>query len=297
MERTLYVAGDALQDLNLPNNKNGYRIMKVGTTGFKVYDGKYDVWLGNLISKPDEKYIFHERVGASDELLAQKEAVIRRRKQENRKKRYKLERRKKIIKLAASLAAVTIAGTNLLGGVEIGKKSKDSKSTVEAQMPEVATKVNSLTSADVLISQEYLDYSLAKASECSKNSSYPQIQELYNRLYEYYAMPAYAAYYDYLDYQEIGMDQEHINASLEQYQNELVTYQNAITDFYGSSYSFGASPLATAIIQDGTIYVPDTIANYQDNEIPNDVVIVNGSFYIPFNHGEGLEQNDISKGV
>lgn len=289
MERTVYVTGNDLNGLNLPANANGYNLIRVNATGFKVYDGKYSVWLGDLVQLMNGSYVYRERLGAKEELEKEKAKAINERKEAQKQKHYQLERRKNTVKLAAVLTAIPLAGAGVFAGINKVADKQPNASFV-AHLSEIPDKGVALSDVNPLIAQEYLNYSLSQASEASRNSSYPQVQELYDRLYEYYAIPVYTAYYDYVDYQTMGLSVEQVAASLENYHTELNNYEGAITDFYGSIFSFGASPLIASIVKDGKVYVPDTGLKEPDEELDSDSFVINGTLYVPFKENKELRK-------
>ena len=289
MERTVYVTGNDLNGLNLPANANGYNLIRVNATGFKVYDGKYSVWLGDLVQLMNGSYVYRERLGAKEELEKEKAKVINERKEAQKQKHYQLERRKNTVKLAAVLTAIPLAGAGVFAGLN-KVADKQPKASLLAHLSEIPDSGVALSDVNPLIAQEYLNYSLSQVSEASRNSSYPQVQELYDRLYEYYAIPVYTAYYDYVDYQTMGLSAEQVAASLENYHTELNNYEGAITDFYGSSFSFGASPLIASIVKDGKVYVPDTGLKEPDEELDSDSFVINGTLYVPFKENKELRK-------
>lgn len=289
MERTVYVTGNDLNGLNLPANANGYNLIRINATGFKVYDGKYSVWLGDLVQLMNGSYVYRERLGAKEELEKEKAKVINERKEAQKQKHYQLERRKNTVKLAAVLTAIPLAGAGVFAGLN-KVVDKQPKASLLAHLSEIPDSGVALSDVNPLIAQEYLNYSLSQVSEASRNSSYPQVQELYDRLYEYYAIPVYTAYYDYVDYQTMGLSAEQVAASLENYHTELNNYEGAITDFYGSSFSFGASPLISSIVKDGKVYVPDTGLKEPDEELDSDSFVINGTLYVPFKENKELRK-------
>ena len=224
-----------------------------------------------------------------EELEKEKAKAINERKEAQKQKHYQLERRKNTVKLAAVLTAIPLAGAGVFAGIN-KVADKQPKASFVAHLSEVPDRGVALSDVNPLIAQEYLNYSLSQASEASRNSSYPQVQELYDRLYEYYAIPVYTAYYDYVDYQTMGLSVEQVAASLENYHTELNNYEGAITNFYGSIFSFGASPLIASIVKDGKVYVPDTGLKEPDEELDSDSFVINGTLYVPFKENKELRK-------
>lgn len=273
-----------------------YRFSKIGN-GWKAYDRKYGICMGDFVPVNGDNYLFHPRLGALEELKQAKEEAIRKREKAQKNKNFKLEKERKFRRLTALGLAVVLSGSSFAAGsIVTNMKNNRAESTIEPQRPELSGIQKGYLGQDADITLKYIDYSLGKVHATSTSSPYEMVRERYENIYEYYAMPAYSAYYDYVDYRDMGMSQENVDIALQHYNELAKEYEATVVEFYGDSYQFSSTPLSNAIVKDGEVYIADSFRNYPDGELPDSAIIEDGNFYVPYEYSVLIDGKSNVKG-
>lgn len=295
-----------------------------------VLKGKYGFTIGDITYNPSRgaynSFNFHHGVKESIEA---KDNAIRARKQNEKRRQYKLQRN---IKIGTALTAAGL--TALIGFGVIKAHFSNTPVTPETERPEIVAQVdhlNTLKSSNDLILVEWANYAMGGVSSECQNSEYEAVQSMRDDVYANIFVPVMSNYYNYLDMLDSGLPADIIGTSVE---NNHSTFRNSVYDFDeyldGSfaKYTFQSSPYADAIVMDGqgnvintsgslqgelkdsegqiitfddttaSVYIKATSIPGQDfklDSLPEDAVIYNGEAYVLSTHLTQTQDKNMNK--
>lgn len=222
----------------------GLEVMRVDETqtGY-VFISKHGYTIGDLTYDPHtglyKKFNFH--VGVIErETEANKKDL-----NEQRYKKFKLQRRRMVGRLTAAALAALFA----LGALRAIPKSSGTKEPVAV----VEQHINSIDTADDLILVSWANYAMGEITDQATESPYDYVHDQRDSLYSSFSN-IMINYYNYVDQIESVLPRDISEPLIDKYHNEfrraVVSYDEEVANSMFSSEVFNASPYADAIVLD-----------------------------------------------
>lgn len=244
----------------------------------RIYDSKYAVHLGDFTKVPAQEYYSFIPNPDAD---VQIEIAERKRHREKKARHYALQREKRRKRLALGSLSIILFFT--------GGASNQLLNNIRTDMakgphqPIVASSTIARIDDNPIITNSYLNYTQQIVEEINKSATannYQVLIDMTEGIKSNYFYPAIIAYDDYKTYKESGMLSES-QQRLDDFLTLAEVFEERVIDTLSSKYSFASSPYATAIEIDGNVYIAESLANYNDGELPEGAINKNGILYIP----------------
>lgn len=288
--------------------ENGY-VFK-GKYGFTIGDLNYDIVTG--MYKP---FNFHHGVVES---IQQKDESIRRRRAQERRRNYKIQRGAKIGVALTTAGLVALIGLGVVKNMPSTPKAPDSS---KVGIVNEIDDVQSIKNVNDLIVLDWVNYAIGGLSDACEQSEYEFFKTEKETAYSNLFVPIMNSYYNYLDMLDSGLPQELAGSSVQSYHSSFrenaYSFNEYLSEGYFSEYTFKNTPFASAIVVDSqgnvvskigenfgelvdeegkVITYDETTAkvyvkassipgqNYEINNLPEDAIVFEGEAYVSANH-------------
>lgn len=225
-----------------------YRIQEIDD-GY-VFIGKYGISIGDLTYLPQQgeyrKFNYHQ--GAKESILARDKEEKRKINPTNKRhpRRFKLQRKRLGIALAAGSIALLIAGGSITLKTNALQATKAPTYAVQ--------QVNTVASANDLILNAWANYAMGLVVQGSQDTSYEHAQVVADDLRSNYFNNAMLQFFNYTDQIESGLPIDVIGKLKDSYHNEFrnqcYLFDEALESSYYSYATFDESPYADAVVFD-----------------------------------------------
>ena len=244
LDRTLEEVADKVQ------NQYGVEVLEILETdeGY-VFKGKYGYTIGDLTF--DEK---NGRYKAFNYHRGVVESINERDKKVTARRKYKVQRNKRIGVAFTATALIALAGIGVIKGMDYKNNHNDLNSeSIEVSFAE-RTPINTVNNANDLLLVAWSNYAMGEVSDFCCDTEIDALQGLEKDVYTNVFAPVMMDYYNYLDYIDSPLPEDIIGESLKnshsQFRNSVLLFDEHLKDLNFISYTFASSPFAYAIILD-----------------------------------------------